>query len=75
MMASSVDSMTIIGEGGAEKLIGKGDMLLSQGMNLERLQGGYISKEEVSAIVEYISSQKGYDKPYSLPEPREDAKG
>lgn len=73
--SSRIDSMTILDMPGAEKLIGKGDMLLSQGMNLERLQGGYISKEEVSAIVEYISSQKGFDKPYSLPEPKEDAKG
>ena len=73
--SSRIDSMTILDMPGAEKLIGEGDMLLSQGMNLERLQGGYISKEEVSAIVEYISSQKGFDKPYSLPEPKEDAKG
>lgn len=73
--SSRIDSMTILDMPGAEKLIGEGDMLLSQGMNLERLQGGYISKEEVSAIVEYISSQKGFDKPYSLPKPKEDAKG
>jgi len=73
--SSRIDSMTILDMPGAEKLIGEGDMLLSYGMNLERLQGGYISKKEVSAIVEYISSQKGFDKPYSLPEPKEDAKG
>ena len=73
--SSRIDSMTILDIPGAEKLIGEGDMLLSQGMNLERLQGGYISKEEVSAIVEYISSQKGFNKPYSLPETKEDAKG
>ena len=73
--SSRIDSMTILDMPGAEKLIGEGDMLLSQGMNLERLQGGYISKEEVSAIIEYISSQKGFDKPYSLPEPKEEAKG
>ena len=56
--ASGIDSKNILDMPGAEKLIGKGDMLLSQGVNLERIQGGYISTEEVSAIVEFIGSQK-----------------
>ena len=77
--SSRMDSTTILDMPGAEKLTGKGDMLLSQGMNLERIQGGYISKEEVSAIVEYIGSQKGHQKSFSSPHylhmPREDAMG
>lgn len=77
--SSRIDSMIILDMPGAEKLIGEGDMLLSQGMNLERIQGGYISKEEMSAIVDYIGAQKGHQKsfssPHYLPIPREDAIG
>ena len=77
--SSMIDSTTILDMPGAEKLTGNGDMLLSQGMNLERIQGGYISKEEMSAIVDYIGAQKGYQKsfssPHYLPIPREVAIG
>ncbi len=57
--SSREDSKTILDQPGAEKLIGGGDLLFSQGNNLERMQGGYISKEEVSAIVKHIEAQKG----------------
>ena len=57
--ASKTDSANILDMPGAEKLSGRGDMLLGQGANLERMQCGYISMEEVSAIVEYVGAQKG----------------
>lgn len=57
--ASKTDSNNILDMPGAEKLTGRGDMLLGQGANLERMQCGYISMEEVSAIVEYVGAQKG----------------
>ncbi len=52
--SSSSDSTTILDMPGAESLIGEGDMLLSTEMNLERIQGGYISNEEVLSLVEHI---------------------
>lgn len=73
--SSRIDSTVILDVPGAEKLIGAGDMLLEQGMNVERLQGGYISEDEVSAIVDSIGSQKGFNTPYYLPTPVEAAKG
>ena len=58
MMASSVDSMTIIGEGGAEKLIGKGDMLVQSPLvsrvGVVRLQGCFIHRQEISRVVGYL---------------------
>lgn len=63
---SRIESTTILDMPGAERLINSGDMLLEQGVDLERLQGGYISKEEVDALVDAIS-QKGIGSPYYLP--------
>ncbi len=58
MTASSVDSMTIIGEGGAEKLIGKGDMLVQSPLvsrvGVVRLQGCFIHRTEISRVVGYL---------------------
>ena len=73
--SSRIDSTVILDVPGAEKLIGAGDMLLEQGMDVERLQGGYISDDEVSAIVDSIGSQKGFNTPYYLPIPVETEKG
>ena len=74
-VASRVDSMTILDAPGAEKLIGKGDMLFSAGIDTERIQCGYVSGEEIESITEYISAQQGYAKsyhtPYYLPEVKE----
>ena len=55
-LKTAADSSTILGEGGAEKLLGKGDMLYyPQSFNEpERLQGCFVSTEEVSAVVKYI---------------------
>lgn len=65
--SSRVDSMTILDVPGAEKLIGNGDMLLSTGVELERVQGAYVSQDEVNAVGEHIGSQYG-NVPYYLPE-------
>ena len=58
MMASAVDSMTIIGEGGAEKLIGKGDMLVQSPLvsrvGVVRLQGCFIARQEISRVIGYL---------------------
>ncbi len=57
-VASRFDSRTILNEMGAEQLLGSGDMLfLENGANLVRLHGGYISENEIEAVVEYIKSQ------------------
>ena len=71
-VASRIDSMTILGSPGAEKLIGKGDMLFSVGIDEERIQCAYVSGEEVDALTEFIGNQTGfakcYNTPYYLPE-------
>ncbi|HEY8395689.1 MAG TPA: DNA translocase FtsK [Bacilli bacterium] len=51
---SQVDSMTILDKSGADKLLGKGDMLYSDGVNETRVQGAYISLEEITAVTDYI---------------------
>lgn len=70
--SSRIDSMTILDVSGAEKLIGNGDMLFSSGVELERVQGAYVSPDEVNAVGEHIGNQYGYQKssnvPYYLPE-------
>ena len=75
-VASRVDSMTILDAPGAEKLIGKGDMLFSAGIDTERIQCGFVSGEEIDSLTEYISDQRGYAKsyntPYYLPEVKEE---
>lgn len=73
--SSRIDSKVIIDMPGTERLIGHGDLLLSQGVEVERLQGGFISKEEVDAIVDSIVSQKGFNTPYYLPTPVDAEKG
>ena len=66
-VASRVDSMTILDSPGAEKLIGKGDMLFSAGIDTERVQCGYVSMEEIEELTEYIGGQEGYGKSYNTP--------
>ena len=66
-VASRVDSMTILDAPGAEKLIGKGDMLFSAGIDSERIQCGYISGDEIDAITGFIGDQQGYGKCYNTP--------
>ena len=67
-VASKVDSRTILDMGGAEQLIGQGDMLLSIGSNMIRLQCAFVDTPEVEHVIHHISQQKGYPEPYFLPE-------
>lgn len=75
--SSRTDSMTIIDAPGAEKLIGKGDMLFSAGIENERIQCGFIDGEEINSINSYIGSQTGwgrsYNTPYYLPVPKDES--
>lgn len=60
-VASNIDSRTILDSSGAESLIGKGDMLYSNGMDLERVQSAFIDIDEIERLVEFIKSQKSGD--------------
>ncbi len=76
---TDVDSRVILDETGAEKLLGKGDMLISKNATTERVQCGYASSAEIDAITRAIESQKGYRKsfntPYYLPEVKDEGEG
>ena len=74
-VTSQVDSRTILDSGGAEQLIGKGDMLLSTGSDPVRLQCAFLDTPEVESVTEHIGEQKGYMNPYILPEVEEGAEG
>ncbi|MEM8898307.1 MAG: FtsK/SpoIIIE domain-containing protein, partial [Bacteroidota bacterium] len=65
---SKVDSRTILDANGADQLIGRGDLLLSTGSDLIRIQNAFIDTPEVERVTEFISSQRGYPQPYHLPE-------
>ena len=65
---ASVDSRTILDATGADQLIGKGDMLYSNGNDLIRVQCAFIDTPEVEKIAEFIGEQKGYPEAYLLPE-------
>ena len=65
---SSVDSKTILDQSGANQLIGRGDMLLSTGNELVRLQCAFIDTPEVENITSFIGEQHGFNEPFLLPE-------
>ena len=65
---SKVDSRTILDANGADQLIGRGDLLLSTGSELIRIQNAFIDTPEVERIVNYIAKQRGFAEPYYLPE-------
>ncbi|MDN3549391.1 FtsK/SpoIIIE family DNA translocase [Mucilaginibacter aquaedulcis] len=65
---SKIDSRTILDAGGADQLIGRGDMLFSTGSDLIRLQCAFVDTPEVEAISDYIGNQKGYPTALLLPE-------
>ncbi|WP_290000836.1 FtsK/SpoIIIE family DNA translocase [Algoriphagus sediminis] len=67
-VTSKIDSRTILDAGGADQLIGMGDMLLSQGSEMTRLQCAFLDTPEVDAICDWIGEQKGYPDAYLLPE-------
>jgi DNA segregation ATPase FtsK/SpoIIIE, S-DNA-T family len=66
-VSSKIDSRTILDSGGADQLIGKGDMLISYNGEITRLQCAFVDTPEVEKICEFISDQKGVIKPYELP--------
>ncbi|MDR9399092.1 MAG: DNA translocase FtsK [Salibacter sp.] len=74
-VTSKVDSRTILDSGGADQLIGRGDMLLSQGSDLLRLQCGFVDTPEVEEICDYIGNQQGYPDAMHLPEYSDDSAG
>lgn len=67
-VTAKVDSRTILDGGGADQLIGRGDMLLSVGGEMVRLQGAFVDTPEVERVVDFIAQQRGYPEPYLLPE-------
>ncbi len=67
-VTSKVDSRTILDGGGADQLIGRGDMLLSVGGDSIRIQCAFVDTPEVEAVIEHIASQQGYPQPFLLPE-------
>ena len=74
-VASKVDSRTIIDMGGADQLIGRGDMLFHNGAGTVRIQNAFVSTPEVERITAFIGSQAGFDKPFYLPVVEEEVAG
>lgn len=67
-VTSKIDSRTILDTGGSEQLVGNGDMLLSMGSDMVRLQCPFVDTPEVEDICEFIGSQRAYESAYLLPE-------
>ncbi|SHI79564.1 DNA segregation ATPase FtsK/SpoIIIE, S-DNA-T family [Mesonia phycicola] len=67
-VTSKIDSRTILDSGGADQLIGRGDMLYTQGNDLVRIQCAFVDTPEVEKITDYIGSQKAYPDAHLLPE-------
>lgn len=67
-VSAKVDSRTILDAGGAEQLIGRGDMLVSHGSELLRLQCAFVDTPEVERVVDFIGLQRGYPSAFELPE-------
>ena len=67
-VTSKIDSRTIIDSGGADQLIGRGDMLYTQGNELTRIQCAFVDTPEVQKISDYVGAQMGYSNAYLLPE-------
>jgi len=67
-VSSKIDSRTILDAGGADQLIGRGDMLYTQGNDMIRIQCAFVDTPEVEKIVDFIGNQKAYPDAYLLPE-------
>jgi S-DNA-T family DNA segregation ATPase FtsK/SpoIIIE len=67
-VTSKIDSRTILDANGADQLIGKGDMLISTGNDLTRIQCAFVDLPEVEKVTEFIGSQRGYSQAMQLPE-------
>jgi DNA segregation ATPase FtsK/SpoIIIE, S-DNA-T family len=71
-VASKVDSRTILDVGGADQLVGRGDLLFTNGGGMTRLQNAFVSTEEVERITAFVGNQIGYKQPFALPVVQED---
>lgn len=71
-VTSKIDSRTILDAGGADQLIGRGDMILALGSDNIRLQCAFVDTPEVEEVLDCIEKQKGYPEPFYLPEYRTD---
>ncbi len=71
-VASMMDSRTILDSPGANQLVGRGDMLISRGSELIRIQCAFIDTDELNEIVDFVSEQEGYIDRFELPEPAVD---
>ena len=67
-VTSRIDSRTILDSGGAEQLIGRGDMLFTQGNELIRLQCAFVDTPEVEKLTDFIGSQRAFPNAHQLPE-------
>ena len=67
-VTSKIDSRTILDMGGADQLIGRGDMLISTGNEIIRIQCALIDTEEIEQVAEFIGNQRGYPDTFLLPE-------
>ena len=67
-VTSKIDSRTILDAGGAEQLVGMGDMLLSSNSDIIRLQCPFVDTNEIEEICDFVGNQRGYDEAYALPE-------
>jgi S-DNA-T family DNA segregation ATPase FtsK/SpoIIIE len=74
-VASKVDSRTILDTGGADQLVGRGDMLFTNGGGMTRIQNAFVSTEEVERITAFIGNQRGYKHPFHLPEQKDETGG
>jgi DNA segregation ATPase FtsK/SpoIIIE, S-DNA-T family len=74
-VTSKIDSRTILDAGGAEQLIGRGDMLLSVGSSVVRLQCAFVDTPEIEQVIDFISEQQGFPEPFFLPEFKGDDDG
>ena len=74
-VTSKIDSRTILDGGGADQLIGAGDMLLSIGSNNVRLQCAFVDTPEVENVIKHIADQQGFAEPFYLPEYKSDDEG
>ncbi|WP_020533889.1 FtsK/SpoIIIE family DNA translocase [Flexithrix dorotheae] len=72
-VSSKIDSRTILDTGGADQLIGMGDMLLSNGSEIIRLQCAFVDTDEVEKVCAFIGDQQGYDTAYLLPEAEDES--
>ncbi|MBR4814525.1 MAG: DNA translocase FtsK, partial [Paludibacteraceae bacterium] len=68
-VSTGLESRVILDQNGAEQLIGRGDMLISQGNDFERVQCAFVDTPEVERITRFISEQQGYQEAYALPDP------